>query len=516
MHVPSVSLQSKNVFHYEQRQTSRVDQFTLGLHNLTEHVSNMKHHVAFIKLEGDTYYAITAGNGWQVLTPYSDSDFLFKIPELILCGDGPLCHKARCVIGDKFRLKEIQAKKPVPLADLDEGDICLTFSAPLKPDTPVGNLFQGGNMPTVDVGECRIKFHAKLTLDKTILLIKTMEAMYQTSEPLQEGIDSFRRYMRRTPLAKTKELNAELIKQFKSWVMDSSSLSGIDICHKFVNEYVQADEKKLHFRGYSKTREVFHLNRNPGINEILENIRAHQASINESKNPAILKDPDNFPYLYTISFMKGSEKIDEAVMNYLEGEMVHEGKLYWRIAKCWYYVLDDYIKKIDDKFRQILRNHLLPSDDPVGLRVPWDYWEDSKAIKLDEGYYNEQYKEFPNYYVGDKKLTYFESIELADIIYRRDKETYYLYHVKNGFDHVVRDACSQIVNSARLINSERRTHNALTANISKTETYLKQKIDMKNCDTTRKLFLGKRVVFVYGILTSKPGRSSEEEDRRSL
>lgn len=95
------------------------------------------------------------------------------------------------------------------------------------------------------------------------------------------------------------------------------------------------------------------------------------------------------------------------------------------------------------------------------------------AFTSDEGIYNEGYlydvtnivdgKPTPyslkesGWLVGDR-ITRGWGIEIFDVLYfsnPKDK-TVYLYHVKDGFNHVVRDACSQIVNSARTILDARQ------------------------------------------------------------
>ena len=68
-----------------------------------------------------------------------------------------------------------------------------------------------------------------------------------------------------------------------------------------------------------------------------------------------------------------------------------------------------------------------------------------------EGPYNDSYCNNPNFIVGDRIIL--DGIEYFDLLYIGEAGKVYIIQVKKGFGGKARESCSQIRNSAKMIES---------------------------------------------------------------
>ncbi len=132
-----------------------------------------------------------------------------------------------------------------------------------------------------------------------------------------------------------------------------------------------------------------------------------------------------------------------------------------------------------------------------------------------EGHYNESYLDRPGYIVGDRICPF--GIEIFDLIRCTDTTTY-IVHVKEGFDLHTRDALSQLMNALEMIfearhaNAKtnvldewfRRATNPDGEKIQPEDRKYREKLAQQMCalglDAFKKIFLERKLVFVYAVL----------------
>lgn len=120
---------------------------------------------------------------------------------------------------------------------------------------------------------------------------------------------------------------------------------------------------------------------------------------------------------------------------HLTAEIYLDKRKYFRIDGVWYYLSDDYLKRLKKEAVESYKDNELK-----------DKMLNSWKIGELEDDYNKSHKALDGYYILDK--TYKENIELCDIL-RITEDKIYFIHVKNNFDTSMRDLYVQVVLSAK-------------------------------------------------------------------
>jgi len=136
---------------------------------------------------------------------------------------------------------------------------------------------------------------------------------------------------------------------------------------------------------------------------------------------------------------------------FIRGEIFDEttSGLSFRISNCWYHVKEDYLMEVEILMRRMLSSCLIKEGDPGYINKNYMNSETEKPFK--EGEYNLLFENEDSFIVGDKALV--SKIELFDLLHISDCGKIFMYHVKAGIGQSTRDAVSQIINSAQLIQS---------------------------------------------------------------
>jgi len=190
----------------------------------------------------------------------------------------------------------------------------------------------------------------------------------------------------------------------------------------------------------------------------------------------------------------------DLMLNYFQGEIrlddeaqTDGSKIFQKVDGKWFRYNQQFYNCLQDSFKSLLRQKLVTTEDTeVNLPKIW-------PPGMGEEKYNQLYTKERGFYVGDTITP--NDIELFDIMKVTDNELY-LYHVKEKFDNIVRVACSQIRNSASVINSSRYgggEENYLEKFYEKFCKKEQRKLEDKDTEEFLKLFQEKRIVFVYAF-----------------
>lgn len=183
-----------------------------------------------------------------------------------------------------------------------------------------------------------------------------------------------------------------------------------------------------------------------------------------------------------------------SILDHLHGEIQVGAKIYFLIDKEWCLIKDEFLKVLSKEFKDYIKSDIF-------CNIPLELWGEG----LDEGPYNELHLGKTDFLVADRITI--NGIELFDLLYW-DKKHLYIIQVKDGLGASTRDACSQLRNSARLIEESLKEgeHQKLKdfyGRLSSTKTSYTQKPEfkkqLKGIGTEQKfieLFQNKKIIYV--------------------
>lgn len=233
---------------------------------------------------------------------------------------------------------------------------------------------------------------------------------------------------------------------------------------------------------------------------------------------AILKNPVIHHYREKIQELLKKDKLHQEDFEKALGS--HFGALCFGIlTKEW--ERGRIVKVKDKEFAEILvpflpPNHKMKKAAPVLEKLAFADLFTSGEGDYNEGYLFEKlpYKEEDSgWFSGDRICP--KDVEIFDVAhFPKTKKRIYLHQVKDGFDHKVRDACSQITNSARLMQKDRdKTIDAfyeMAAHPKKDEfsdyrKRVQKQVKALGKEAFRRLFKEREIVFVYAFVDSRVG-----------
>ena len=237
-----------------------------------------------------------------------------------------------------------------------------------------------------------------------------------------------------------------------------------------------------------------------------------------------------------ISFKTEKKKYKDLTLNFFHGEVIYDDQreknesfICYKIDGKWFRYNQKFSESLDDAFKSLIKGKFKDGTrDNIHLNEVWPI-NDMNDKKLAEKCYNRLHCKIDCFYVGDRILPY--NVELFDIMKVLDNELY-LYHVKDGFGCITRDACSQIRNSALAISESRRgggKNNFLRKYYKLVTNYRKNSQndndgDIKFRKTERdklkkisfndflKWFQEKQIVFVYAFTFVRESREIKLKD----
>jgi uncharacterized protein (TIGR04141 family) len=150
-----------------------------------------------------------------------------------------------------------------------------------------------------------------------------------------------------------------------------------------------------------------------------------------------------------IGKIEGEEIVEANLFTHLEATIIQDDKTYWLRDGEWLYFEKKFIAEINDRFIANIANHPNQNFEIKEMNM----WPE----KEDEGTFNFNHNEIPNFYVLDKIL--YKTIEICDLLVDNEEGLFFV-HVKDGFDRDVRVLVNQMENAMlaiyRGIHSDRQ------------------------------------------------------------
>lgn len=391
----------------------------------------------------ESIYAITSGSGWSPVHKNVDQHFPSKVAAKLLSNKGMHAQNQKPLLG-KIKTNHLELKKPERTDPLTDPILLLKYTAKLRDDASIRALecFRGRKAVNVTIGYGLVRFETELDVNEMYLhsiighldrIDKNMITYTWPEKNPENGTNAFVKYTQEVPTEE--DLDGDLRHILEDFLNDGEKMN----LHSFeffsndkLDSFRNATVFKISFGKYQKNITVDSYE-TPTLIELLETIRQDSDIVDN----AILLN--NIRIRHNIPGNKFTSP--KPLLSYVEGSLLKNGTIYFRAFNKWYFLCEDFIRHMQNKFVRNLNTYLI--DSQVFLKHPWD------GVGKEEDY-NELYRNEPGFLVGDKQLIH--NIELFDLLFYDEKsKTTYLFHVKKGFDQSTRVACAQMVHSANML-----------------------------------------------------------------
>lgn len=138
--------------------------------------------------------------------------------------------------------------------------------------------------------------------------------------------------------------------------------------------------------------------------------------------------------------------INDTLLNHLNGELRMDGKSYFILDGVWLELKDSFIENLNTECKNSLDKYYKDN-------ILTNKWKISKGYSEDK-FINDICAQKPRYKIHPCITD--ENIELCDVMEIKDDITY-LYFIKDGFDHCIRDLTSQVFISCRRLTELRKS-----------------------------------------------------------
>ena len=399
-------------------------------------------------------YAISGGSGNTVLERYSVSNLGTEVLTRLIQKDEKVITslKDRSFVGNILGESRIY-KDDQRLTDEDQfGKIYNHVKAGLNREILTKIFRFSKHDLTRRTANCiahsSFQINKRISFEKLLEIIERIDWLFETKKQPNFTLNDVIHIDNRKP--SNQQLREKLELEFKSQIynkyMKKEELD-FDFCHKKYEEYYNAHE-------YIATRDrkkIINTSDRLTFSSVLSAVRDNGFLLTDSLNEFIYSFMD--VKIETFDEL-GERATSGSLFEHLNGEIKYEGTTYFYLGTEWYRVKLEFIEQLNRDCKDSLRQML----DKSLLKLPF-------REKIEDDYVS-KFLGRPGAYVLHKVL--YENIELCDLLLH-DRNTIYLVHIKQGFNHSVRELASQVSMAARHLMHDRKTNCKL---ISKLETKL--------------------------------------------
>jgi uncharacterized protein (TIGR04141 family) len=196
----------------------------------------------------------------------------------------------------------------------------------------------------------------------------------------------------------------------------------------------------------------------------------------------------------------GTGETHAPFMSHLSCEIFHKDRNVFKIDDQWFEIRGNFIQQLNQECRLIFANHGVSG-------FLNEVWINPDHKDYSEDWYNKQYLEYGDFFVLDKVLS--QNIELCDLLFITEGELF-LFHVKKGFNGMMRDLTNQVTISARRLWIDIKTKEKpflaeLYDSFSRSDNFLYTYMPSK--EEFIELFLKNKITYVISFCSmNKTGR----------
>jgi uncharacterized protein (TIGR04141 family) len=410
-------------------------------------------YLAFIGFKNNIY-AISGGAGNTLLDRYSVSNLGTEVLTRLIKKDEKVINslKDRSFIGNVLGQSRIY-KDDQRLTDEDQfGKIYNQVKAVLNREI-LTKIFRFAKTDlTRKTANCiaysSFQINKRISFKKLLEIIERIEWLFETKKEPNFTLNDVIHIDNRNPA--NQKLRQKLDLEFKSQLyikyLKKDELD-FDFCHKKYEEYYNAHD-------YIATRDshrIINTSDRFTFSSILSAVKNEGFLVADSLNEFIYSFLD--VRIETFDIL-GERLTAGSLFEHLNGEITFEQSTYFYLGAEWYRVKSQFIDQLNRDCKDSIKQ----------LSVK-DLIKEPFTGKIEDDYITKFFGKSDTY-VFHKVL--YENIELCDLL-MQEQNSIYLIHIKQGFNHSVRELASQISMAARQLIHDRRTNCKL---IGKLETKL--------------------------------------------
>ncbi|MBC7936285.1 MAG: TIGR04141 family sporadically distributed protein [Rhizobacter sp.] len=413
--------------------------------------------LAFIGFK-ENIYAISGGTGNMVLDRFSVMNLGTEVLTRLIKKDEKVINslKDRSFIGNILGQSRIY-KDDQRLTDEDQfGKIYNQVKAVLNKEI-LSKIFKFSksdlSRKTANcIAHSSFQINKRISFKKLLEIIERIDWLFETRKEPNFTLNNVIHIDKRKLFYQ--ELRTKLELEFKSQIYNKyvkKEELDFDFCHKNYEEFYDANEY-VATRGRTNISSTSH---RFTFSSILYVVKKDGFMVDDSL--------EEFIYSFLDIKIETLDNMGEALTvgtlyEHLNGEIMYEGNVYFYLAAEWYRVKESFIDQLNsdckDSIKQVLSKDLI--SEPFTEKIEDDYV--SKFFGKS------------NTYVMHKLL--YENIELCDLLIH-DNNSIHLVHIKQGFNHSVRELASQISMAAKHLIHDRTTNCKLISKLEKKITDLK-------------------------------------------
>lgn len=430
------------------KQTKRKERSTALYNTVIGNENETTSYITVYYADGGDVYAQTTGQAWRIASKYGDIHFPLKIARRLLDTKG-MKEVEKIPLSGNTIFQRKRCKNPERSYETGTQNVRVRFAADLRSDASIRNpnlnCFENPRKKIkVKVGTAFIQFDSSIKVDGMKNFINHLNQIFNEKKTFtiegrrEENTDAFEESLRRADTREKECLDSALKRHMNSYILGNADfathLSGLDLCQRSIYLFSYAHDFKIKIE---KKKIPFSDVKPPTLENVLD-IVSKQSSTTSLRQSI-------FPFdRIRILFQKNDKNGSKNLMDLVEGTMMYENQMCYRMYKEWYYMSEDHIRQIHLRFRIFLRNHFITDKERI---LPLA-WHDG----LDEGAYNNLYMKRADFLVGDDCL--YGKVELFDLL-RYDSATQhiYLYHVKKNLASEVRILAFQLMAATDILRN---------------------------------------------------------------
>jgi uncharacterized protein (TIGR04141 family) len=390
-------------------------------------------------------FAITSGSGCYVILNYVDYSFPFDTAKKLISN-----HFSAADVRDMTGSRTSRSETYRRTYSIDKSEAMDTVwkklvgrldAERLPEDSLLRGIINPDKPPAVEIKSSFV-LRQKLDLEDVCQMIQELERL---PAPTEEHLRELSFLDNLYPIKNDPSLTDALSRQFVENVrkcMLNDELPDIDLLdpHDIV-VYNAGSSFKLSHTPVSEGA--------PDLDDLVTVLKKKLDNCLKNKND-FFEEFSKLSLSYRINPDDTSKVMRRKLLDFLHGQVDHDGKTYFHIDKVWYRVFGDFLEYLKRDFI----DEVFASETAVllGSEVEFLPWKGGS-----EGAFNEKQAGEVDFYFGDEIFARSDrgKVELFDLLKVDDEnKKLYIVHVKKDFAAKMRDACSQILVSADVISND--------------------------------------------------------------
>ena len=339
-------------------------------------------HLAWFFYRPEEIFALTTNHGYRLVHDYSEFDFPNKIAARLCTNKGFKVRRRRQLVGQDWEEAKASKTSERPSSS-DLPSVYSTFTSELRRNASIRRVTDlSHSSSNVKFKACSVRFACRLKITDLPKVLNHLSrianglptcthVLWRHAEESEDEFDS-RATVERSVLEISNSVfdsflvavtNAELCNELDFRLADQLGQAVVSgnfqdlayhLGYKHHYDFALATNVTL-IRVLNNRKEPARLSRTPSLKEILPYLSDFELGFSDASNSKIVLK-EKVRIRFTTSTNKSKE---DSLLSFLEGELLHGNKIYWRARNLWFELRDSYVATADLIFVEFLRQHYL-------------------------------------------------------------------------------------------------------------------------------------------------------------